>query len=124
MEPHKAVAAVRWNPANDTELAVAFKHWAEVYLYDLEAWSASPTKIYRVGHKVKGSAGGNLSLLFVPQYHHHSSGPAAGGTTTMRRKATSANVIAGSVYGMLRCWHLSKPHTAMWETKGRGVGGE
>lgn len=30
LEPRKAVSAVRWNPRRDSEVAVAFWHWAEV----------------------------------------------------------------------------------------------
>lgn len=175
LEPRKAVSAVRWNPRRDSEVAVAFWHWAEVthactvvyayplaldptqptpntsslipllhssfppspplvfyppfhrvvscqvYVYDLETWSAAPTRIHRVGHRVKGAAGGNYSLAFVTApapgvvaAEGKGGGAGGGGVTTL---------VAGSAYGVLRGWGLRQPDAVAWEVRTRGNGG-
>ena len=76
---------------------------AQVYVYDLEAWSHAPARVYRVGHRVKGAAGGNYSLCFSC--------------------AAVPTLVAGSAYGVLRGWALPKPDTVGWEVRVRGNGG-
>ncbi len=219
LEPRKAVSAVRWNPRRDSEVAVAFWHWAEVrrrkrptdvsitppvlshapfsshfgsrpaptldpsvhpsrrflihastatpsswvpdpeqarprspiytvshpltpithiivytyrltpldphnthqvYVYDLETWSSAPTRVHRVGHRVKGAAGGNYSLAFVttppaaPPRGAAGNGGGGGGFTTL---------VAGSAYGVLRGWGALQPDAVAWEVRTRGNGG-
>jgi len=110
LEPRKAVSAVQWNPEQDTHLAVAFWHWPEVYLYDLSSFSSLPSSTFKVGHRVKGAAGGNHSLVFF------SSG---GGREGARTRTT---LIAGSAYGVLRGWGVGSPASVCWEVKTRGNG--
>lgn len=99
---------MRWHPDASAELAVAFSHFNQVYVYDLEAWSTEPTRVYEVGHRAKGSAGGNVSLTFA----RHA--PQRGGGCFM---------VAGSTYGMLRCWDMRRTDRLYWEVKLRSSQG-
>ncbi|GAB5029823.1 Hypothetical protein NocV09_00104370 [Nannochloropsis oceanica] len=109
LEPRKAVSAVEWNAEQDTHLAVAFWHWPEVYLYDLASFSSLPTSIFKVGHRVKGAAGGNHSLVCF----------SSGGKGGIEGRRTTT-LIAGSAYGVLRGWRVGSPASVCWEVKTRG----
>jgi hypothetical protein len=107
LNTRKSISALRWNPENDAELACAFTHWSEVFVYRLDTWSDKPARVLQVGHQGRASAGGNLSLLFMkPQPKH------------------PPVVVAGSAYGVLRCWRQERPRQVTWEVKARGNGGK
>jgi WD40 repeat protein len=106
--PKRGVSMLRWHPDASAELAVAFTHFNQVYVYDLEAWSSEPTRVYQVGHRAKGSAGGNICLTFA----RHP--PARGGGCFM---------VTGSTYGMLRCWDMRRTERLYWEVKLRSSQG-
>lgn len=84
-------------------------------MYDLETWSAAPARTHRVGHRVKGAAGGNYSLAFAVVGGVKGGGAAGACTTTL---------VAGSAYGVLRGWGLAAPDAVAWEVRTRGNGGE
>ena len=84
-----------------------------MFVYDLETWSSAPTRVHRVGHRVKGAAGGNYSLAFVT-VPGGGRGVRGGGVTTL---------VAGSAYGVLRGWGMAAPGAVAWEVRTRGNGG-
>lgn len=84
-----------------------------MYVYDLETWSSAPARVHRVGHRVKGAAGGNYSLAFVT-VNVNGRGGGGGGITTL---------VAGSAYGVLRGWGMAAPDAVAWEVRTRGNGG-
>jgi hypothetical protein len=110
LETRRAILALVWSPGDLNQLACAFKHWNEVHVYDLELGALSHA--HRVGHRAKGSAGGNPALCYAPW-----------------PRGAGHDLIAGSAYGVLRCWAASsRAETLKWELQtrskaGGGVGG-
>ena len=123
----RVISDVQWNSSNENEIAVSYKSFSQVDIYDLTREIMKPKLVLETG---RTTTDGLACLLW---YQHTFPSAVSDATSTIATNSVPqylSKLVVGSQSGMIRCWEVSenKSKRCLWEascdsTNNGSVGG-